>query len=61
MTEETKQILIVSIAVVAGLAVVACGIVSLNKLSNDYWQPLAQSCVERGGSFTWNTCYGAKP
>lgn len=60
MSEETKQALIWAICIVFVATGIIVGIVNLNQISSDYWQPIVKSCMDRGGTFANSTCYGAK-
>lgn len=60
MSEETKQALIWAICIVFVITGVVIGIVILNQISSEYWQPIVKACIERGGTFDYKTCYGAR-
>lgn len=60
MSEETKRSLIWAICIVFVVTGIIVGIVNLNQISSDYWQPIVKACMDRGGTFDNRTCYGAK-
>lgn len=61
MDEKTKQYAILCIAAVGGLGVMVVGLIQLNRMSGEYWQPIVTECIKRGGTFDNQTCYTPKP
>ena len=56
MSEDTKQCLSVCAVIIWAIYMFISGIGYWNRLSNEYWQPIALESIKNGGTMIENRC-----